>query len=107
MSLLDFFSSTRPELVLPRLREHQEEVIALKDCYALRRLASAMEAYPELLQECVALYKQAHSYLVPEDSENEQKTVLSDIKRAERKLVERDAQSSAATSDCKPWWRFW
>lgn len=107
MSLLDFFSSTRPELVLPRLREHQEEVMALKDCYTLRRLACAMEAYPELLEECVALHKQAHSYHVPEDGENEQQTVLSDIERVKRKLLERDTQSSAVKSDFKPWWRFW
>jgi len=107
MSLLDFFSSTRPELVLPRLREHQDEVIALKDCYALRRLACALEAYPELLEECVALHQQAHSYLVPEDGEEEQQMVLSGIERAKLKLAERDAPSSSATTNRRPWWRFW
>lgn len=107
MSLLDFFSSTRPELVLPRLREHQDEVIALKDCYALRRLACALEAYPELLEECVALHQQAHSYLVPEDGEEEEQMVLSGTERAKRKLAERDAPSSSATADRRPWWRFW
>ena len=67
------FSSTRPELVLPpRLRAHQQEVIALQDCYPLRRLACALEAYPELLEgNPVALHKsQANSYLDKDDDED-------------------------------------
>jgi xylulose-5-phosphate/fructose-6-phosphate phosphoketolase len=94
-------------LVLPRLREHQDEVIALKNCYALRRLACALEAYPELLEECVALHQQAHSYLLPEDGEEEEQMVLSGIERAQRKLAERDAPSRSDTADRRPWWRFW
>ena len=104
MSMLDFFSSTRPELVLPRLRAHQEEVIALHDCYPLRRIACALEAYPELLEESVELHKQAHSYLDKDDDADEQRMSRTGIERAERKLAERDA---APASGRKPWWKFW
>lgn len=107
MSMLDFFSSTRPELVLPRLRTHQQEIIALQDCYPLRRLACALEAYPELLEESVALHKQANSYLDQDDDEDERRMSQSGIERAERKLAERDAQAGAAASGRKPWWKFW
>lgn len=104
MSMLDFFSSTRPEQVLPRLRMHQEEIISLHDCYPLRRLACALEAYPELLEESVALHKQANSYLDKDDDEDEQRMSRTGIERAERKLAERD---TASASGRKSWWKFW
>lgn len=105
MSMLDFLSSTRPEQVLPRLRAHQEEVIALHDCYPLRRIACALEACPELLEESVALHKQANSYLDKDDNEDEQRMSLSGIERAERKLAERNAAPTASAR--KSWWKFW
>lgn len=108
MAMLDFFSITRPALVLPRLRSHQQEVIALRDCYPLRRLACALEAYPELLEESLALHRQAHSYLGKNDDENEHRVSREGIERAEAKLAERDAAASGkASSGSKPWWKFW
>ena len=107
MSMLDFFSSTRPELVLPRLRAHQDEVIALRDCYPLRRLACALEAYPELLEESLALHQQAQSYLDKDDDEDERRMTAQGVERAQRKIAERDAAASAPASGRKPWWKFW
>lgn len=109
MSMLDFFSSTHPELVLPRVRALQAEVVALRDCYPLRRLAGALEAYPELLEESLALYRQAHSFLDRDDGQDERRMAAEGIARAERKIVERDAEAQAApaASNGKPWWRFW
>jgi hypothetical protein len=105
MSMLDFFSATQPELVLPRLRAHQQEVRELKECYALRRLGCALEAYPELLEESVAMHKEAASRLCKHDNEDERRMAHDGLARAERKLAERDA--SATTSGRKPWWKFW
>ncbi|CAM4181739.1 Tetratricopeptide repeat protein [Comamonas aquatilis] len=110
MAMLDFFSSTRPELVLPRLRSHQQEVIALRDCYPLRRLACALEAYPELLEEALALHQQAQSYLDKDSDgdESERRVSRECIERTERKLAEREAAASGqAASGRKPWWKFW
>lgn len=108
MSMLDFQSATRPELVLPRLRAHQAEVTALRDCYPLRRLACALEAYPEHLEESLALHKQANGFIDKNDDEDERRMSQQGIERAERKLAERDAEASgSAASGRKPWWKFW
>ena len=107
MSLLDFFSAFRPEQVLPRLRVYQDEVRALRDCYVLRRLACALEAYPELLDECLALHKEAASYLNESDGEDERRMSREGIARAERKLAEHRAAASAPAAGGKPWWKFW
>lgn len=115
MSLLDFFSAFRPEQVLPRLRAHQDEVRALQDSYPLRRLACALEAYPELLEECVALHRESATYLgrhakkrfaLGNDNEAEARMSAEGIERAERKLAERD-QPQAPSSGSKPWWKIW
>ena len=105
MALLDFFSASHPELVLPRLRAHQEEVRALKDAYVLRRLACAMEAYPEHLQESLDMHKESASYLKKDDDEDERRMSREGIERAERKLAE--SQTSTSNSNVKPWWKFW
>ena len=105
MALLDFFSASHPELVLPRLRAHQEEVRALKDAYVLRRLACAMEAYPEHLQESLDMHKESASYLKKDDDEDERRMSREGIERTERKLAE--AQTSTSNSNDKPWWKFW
>ena len=107
MSMLDFQSSTRPELVLPRLRAHQAEVTALRDCYPLRRLACALEAYPEHLEESLALHKQASTFLDKDDDEDERRMTREGIARAERKIGERDAEAGGQSSGRKPWWKFW
>lgn len=107
MSMLDFQSSTQPELVLPRLRAHQAEVTALRDCYPLRRLACALEAYPELLEESLALHKKAHSFLDKDDDEDERRMSREGIARAERKIGERNAEAGNASSGRKAWWKFW
>ena len=107
MSMLDFQSSTRPELVLPRLRAHQAEVTALRDCYPLRRLACALEAYPEHLEESLALHKQASTFLDKDDDEDERRMSREGIARAERKIGERDAEAGGQSSGRKPWWKFW
>ncbi|MCT9810263.1 hypothetical protein N0K08_06445 [Acidovorax sp. Be4] len=106
MSMLDFFSSTRPELVLPRLRAHQDEVRALKESYTLRRLGCALEAYPELLEESVAMHKESAGYLGKNDDDDERNMSRTGIARAERKLAERD-QPDQADDRRKPWWKFW
>lgn len=116
MSLLDFFSVFRPEQVLPRLRAHQDEVRALKDSYPLRRLACALEAYPELLEESVALHRESATYLgrhakqqfaLGNDNEAEARMSADGLASAERKLAERDQEAAAAASGSKPWWKFW
>lgn len=115
MSLLDFFSVFRPEQVLPRLRAHQDEVRALQDSYPLRRLACALEAWPELLEESVALHRESATYLgrhskkrfaLGNDNEAEAQMSAEGLASAERKLAERD-QNAAAASGRKPWWKFW
>jgi tetratricopeptide (TPR) repeat protein len=114
MSLLDFFSVFRPELVLPRLRAHQDEVRALQDSYPLRRLAGALEAWPELLEEAVALHREAASHLgkharqhfaLGNDNETEARISRDCVEKAERKLAEHRAAATA--SGRKPWWKFW
>ena len=117
MSLLDFFSVFRPEQVLPRLRAYQDEVRALKDSYPLRRLACALEAYPELLEESVALHRESASYLgrhskknfaLGNDNEAEAQMSAENLASAERKLAEYKAQvQPAGTANRKPWWKLW
>ena len=117
MSLLDFFSVFRPEQVLPRLRAYQDEVRALKDSYPLRRLACALEAYPELLEESVALHRESASYLgrhskknfaLGNDNEAEAQMSAENLASAERKLAEHKAQAQpAGTANRKPWWKLW
>ena len=104
MCMLDFFSAFRPELVLPRLRAHQDEVRAFKKSYALRRLAGALEAYPELLEESIALHKEAASHLTKDSGESEHRMSQEGIARAERKLA--DAKNTSSSSG-RPWWKFW
>ncbi|GAB2462482.1 hypothetical protein GCM10027082_12430 [Comamonas humi] len=114
MSLLDFFSVFRPELVLPRLRAHQAEVRALQDSYPLRRLAGALEAWPEHLEEAVALHRESATHLgrnakrqfaLGNDNEAEARMSQDGLEKAERKLAEARGQSPAAGR--KPWWKFW
>ena len=117
MSLLDFFSVFRPEQVLPRLRTYQDEVRALKDSYPLRRLACALEAYPDLLEESVALHREAASYLgrhskknfaLGNDNEAEAQMSAENLASAERKLAEHKAQAeSTGAANRKPWWKLW
>lgn len=117
MSLLDFFSVFRPELVLPRLRAHQDEVRALQDSYPLRRLAGALEAYPEHLEEAVALHRESATYLgrnakrsfaLGNDNEAEARMSQDGLEKAERKLAEAQGlQPQQAASGDKPWWKFW
>ena len=99
--------SSQALLVLPRLRVYQDEVRALRDCYVLRRLACALEAYPELLEECLALHEEAAGYLGETDGEDERRMSREGIARAERKLAEHRAAASAPAAGGKPWWKFW
>ncbi|MDR2325253.1 MAG: hypothetical protein LBE51_07620 [Acidovorax sp.] len=103
MSMLDFFSVFRPEQVLPRLRAYQQEVRALKESYALRRLGCALEAYPELLEECVAMHQEAVGNLGKNDNEAEHRMAHEGLERAQRLLAERDQPAASS----KPWWKFW
>ncbi|WP_027016312.1 hypothetical protein [Comamonas composti] len=112
MSLLDFLSAFRPEPVLPRLRAHLEEIRALQDCYVLRRLACAMEAYPELLEECLALHREAATHLgknvdkdfaLGDDNDFEARASQQGIERTEQKLAEYKQRGATA----RPWWKFW
>ena len=89
----------------------------MKDSYPLRRLACALEAYPELLEESVALHRESASYLgrhskknfaLGNDNETEAQMSAENLASAERKLAEHKAQAQpAGTANRKPWWKLW
>lgn len=109
MSLLDFFSTAHPELVLPRLRANLPEVRALKESYTLRRVACAMETSGATLEEALALHHESAANLDKnEDDESEFRMSREGIERVERKIAEaRGETESGHSSASKPWWKFW
>ena len=104
VGMLDFMSVRFPEQVLPQIRAIQAEVIGLKDSYPLRRLAGALEAYPEHLEESLALHQQAQSLLNKHSDDSEREIIANNILRVQNMIAERDG---AATSGKKAWWKFW